>query len=96
MHLSHIKHAKDSGASAVKLQTYKPDTMTIDLDTPEFTLEGGCGMEEIYTNYMKKRISLGIGIAHYLSMQKSKISQSLVPHLITLLRSAGGFKCPCL
>tara|TARA_B100001741_G_scaffold313616_1_gene320658 strand:+ start:10120 stop:11196 length:1077 start_codon:yes stop_codon:yes gene_type:complete len=36
-----IRHAKDCGASAVKLQTYRPDTMTIDLDTPEFTLEGG-------------------------------------------------------
>jgi len=36
-----IKYAKEAGAHAVKLQTYKPDTMTIDLNTPEFTIEGG-------------------------------------------------------
>jgi pseudaminic acid synthase len=33
--------AKVSGADAVKLQTYRPDTITIDRRTPEFMMEGG-------------------------------------------------------
>jgi pseudaminic acid synthase len=36
-----IEMAKQSGADAVKLQTYKPDTITIDMRTPEFMIEGG-------------------------------------------------------
>jgi N-acetylneuraminate synthase len=36
-----IKMAKEAGADAVKLQTYKPDTITIDMHTPEFMIEGG-------------------------------------------------------
>jgi len=33
--------AKASGADAVKLQTYHPDTITMDMNTPEFMIEGG-------------------------------------------------------
>jgi N-acetylneuraminate synthase len=36
-----IEMAKNSGADAVKLQTYKPDTITMDMKTPEFMIEGG-------------------------------------------------------
>jgi pseudaminic acid synthase len=36
-----IDMAKDSGADAVKLQTYRPDTITMDMSTPEFIIEGG-------------------------------------------------------
>ena len=36
-----IKAAKDSGAHAVKLQTYSADTMTIDCDKPDFLIKGG-------------------------------------------------------
>ncbi|KZM49932.1 pseudaminic acid synthase [Labrenzia sp. OB1] len=36
-----IDAAKESGADAVKLQTYTADTITIDHDGPGFTLEGG-------------------------------------------------------
>lgn len=39
--LSLLKIAAESGADAVKLQTYTPDTMTIDFDGPGFTVEGG-------------------------------------------------------
>jgi len=36
-----IDMAKDSGADAVKLQTYKPDTITLDIKTSDFMIEGG-------------------------------------------------------
>lgn len=47
-----IKKAKISGADAVKIQTYKPDTITLDSDLPDFQItEGlwkGCTLHELY------------------------------------------------
>jgi N-acetylneuraminate synthase len=39
--LATIDEAKRCGASAIKLQTYTADTMTIDCDRPEFLIKGG-------------------------------------------------------
>lgn len=36
-----IESAKIAGAHAVKLQTYRPDTITIDCDSDDFRIEGG-------------------------------------------------------
>ncbi len=36
-----IRQAKRAGASAVKLQTYRPDTITIDCDNEDFQIHGG-------------------------------------------------------
>lgn len=36
-----IEEAKKAGADAVKLQTYKPDTITLDCDSEEFKIRGG-------------------------------------------------------
>ena len=39
--LAIISEAARRGADAVKLQTYRPDTITLDSDAPEFRIEGG-------------------------------------------------------
>jgi len=36
-----IEEAAESGADAVKLQTYRPDTITLDSDADEFKIKGG-------------------------------------------------------
>lgn len=36
-----IEEAKKAGADAVKLQTYRPDTITLDCDSDEFRIKGG-------------------------------------------------------
>ncbi len=36
-----IKAAKEAGADAIKLQTYKPETMTIDSEKSDFIIKGG-------------------------------------------------------
>jgi len=47
-----IDMAKATGADAVKLQTYTPDTMTINMKTPEFIIEGGLwGGQSLYELY---------------------------------------------
>lgn len=39
--LDTLNAAKAAGADAVKLQTYTPDTMTLDVDHPDFVIKGG-------------------------------------------------------
>jgi pseudaminic acid synthase len=39
--LAIISKAKDCGADAVKMQSYTPDTITLDADGPEFFIKGG-------------------------------------------------------
>ena len=39
--LETIKAAKECGADAVKIQTYTPDTLTIDCDNSDFKIKGG-------------------------------------------------------
>jgi len=49
-----IKMAFECGADAIKLQTYRPDTMTIDMKTPEFMIDGGLwsgqSLHDLYKN----------------------------------------------
>jgi pseudaminic acid synthase len=47
-----IDMAKACGADAIKLQTYHPDTITMDINTPEFMIEGGLwGGQSLYELY---------------------------------------------
>ena len=39
--LESIKMAKEMGADAVKIQSYTPDTMTIDCERDDFKISGG-------------------------------------------------------
>lgn len=49
-----IRAAKDAGADCVKIQTYTPDTMTIDCDNPYFNIEKGTWEgENLYSLYGK-------------------------------------------
>jgi pseudaminic acid synthase len=49
-----IEQAKNSGADAVKLQTYHPDTMTIDCDQEDFRINGGLwGGRTLYELYQE-------------------------------------------
>jgi len=49
-----IDMAKSSGADAVKLQTYRPDTITMDMKTSEFMIEGGLWSgQSLYELYEK-------------------------------------------
>jgi pseudaminic acid synthase len=51
-----VRAAKDAGADAIKLQTYTPDTMTLDAPQPWFRIKGtiwdGRGLHELYREAM--------------------------------------------
>ena len=52
--LKTIKAAKDSGADAIKLQTYTPDCMSIDCDLEDFRIKGTLwGGKKFYDLYQE-------------------------------------------
>ncbi len=49
-----IEMAKQNGADAIKLQTYRPDTITMDVHSPEFMIEDGLWAgQSLYELYEK-------------------------------------------
>ena len=66
-----ISLAKKNGASAVKMQTYTPDTITLNSDNDEFMIKEGLWKEKIYMNFTLRLIPLGNGMKNYLHMHKS-------------------------
>ena len=54
-----ILAAKHSGASAVKIQTYTPDTMTLNVDKPDFKIDHGLWKGySLYDLYEKAHLPL--------------------------------------
>ncbi|MEJ8836238.1 pseudaminic acid synthase [Ramlibacter sp. AN1133] len=52
-----ISEAKKAGADAVKLQTYRPDTITLDSSDPDFLIEGGLwGGRTLYDLYTEAQM----------------------------------------
>ena len=62
-----VDAALESGASAIKLQTYTPDSLTLNLGVVILKLKINqvYGEEKIYMIYIKKLIRLGIGIKRF-------------------------------
>ena len=59
--LDTIKAAKLCGAHAVKIQTYTPDTMTIDCNLDDFKIQKVFGKEKHFMSYMVRHSHLMIG-----------------------------------
>ena len=61
------KSAKKSGTSALKLQTYTPDTITIDCSDNDFQIseKNSIWRDIIFINSMKKLIQIGSGLKKF-------------------------------
>ena len=69
-----IKAAKCVGADAIKLQTYRPETITLNLKTKDFLIRGdSIWSGQIFITFIKKRTRLGSGIKNF-NKQNQKIS----------------------
>ena len=67
--LDTIKAAKDIGANAIKLQTYRADTITLNSKNEDFLMVvEHFGMEKIFMNFTKRHILHGSGTKSYLIM----------------------------
>ena len=63
-----ISEAKRCGADAVKLQTYTPDTMTINSKNEDFVSRMVFGKAGIYMNFIKRHTLLLNGIKNYMTL----------------------------
>ena len=72
--LDTIKAAKLCGAHAVKIQTYTPDTMTIDCNHKDFKIQKGIWKGKHFMSYMVRHSHLITGIKNYLVMLKKLVS----------------------
>ena len=60
--LALVDAAADSGADAIKLQTYTADTMTLDVSMPGFVITDPKSLAGGFTSCTKKHTRLGNGI----------------------------------
>ena len=67
--LDTIKAAKEIGANAIKLQTYRADTITLNSKNPDFMIDGGTLWDgKIFMNFMNRLTLHGSGTKSYLIM----------------------------
>ena len=69
-----IKGAANAGVSAVKIQTYTPDTMTIKSKKPDFYIKKGFGQVIHSMIYTKWLILLLNGIKNYFHLLKFRFN----------------------
>ena len=65
-----IDMAKACGADSVKWQTYTADTITMDMKTPEFMMEGGLWFGRSLSELYQVPLYRGIGTSYCLIMRE--------------------------
>ena len=69
-----IRAAKETGADAIKLQTYTADTMTLNSTKDDFVIKvGHCGMVILIIIFTKGHIHYGSGMKSFLKSQRKRI-----------------------
>ena len=92
-----IDAAKNAGADAIKIQTYKPDTITLKSKKKDFLINNKkvYGLENIYTNCILKALFLGNGIKRFFERaKKNKITCFSTPFDETAVNFLEKLKCP--
>ena len=65
-----INKAKKAGAQAVKLQTYTPETITLNHRSPDFIIQSGLWKGQTLYDCIKRLIHRGIGMKNSSTMRK--------------------------
>ena len=67
-----VREAAKSGVQAIKLQTYKPESITLNIKGGDFEIKDKnlYGMAKIYMNFIKLEVLLGNGITRLLKKLK--------------------------
>ena len=79
-----IDAAVESGADAIKLQTYKPETITVRGKDDRFLLKDGLWAGQYLHDLYNDAMTPGIGTIHFLKKLKDLVLSCLVHRLMRL------------